>query len=213
MKPRLFLALKRSRRSIGRGFILPFTMLLVTIILLVAGTGSKLLSKQLYFSKLYKQSQVAYYAADDAISCALAIDDAFLNINGLGIFPGGEGGDPDDYIEGVIDDVNDVRISNGLPPIARNDVECGQVQIFNESESDFEVSLVDYEHNGPSGLEIGKTSTFAMSMPIGDGTFRCAKVTVNKTPTFRQIIAQGYAACSSSAGTVERAVVNTTVTE
>lgn len=199
--------------TIKRGFILPFTMLLVAIILLVVGTGSKILSKQLYFSKVYRQSQTAYYAADDAVSCAIAIDDAFIGLDGYGIFPGGTSDDPDEYIEAVITNVNDQRLLDGLSTITRDDVECAQVPVLDVSESDFTVSLTDYEYNGPSGLETGKTSTFNMSMPIGDGTFRCAKVTVNKTPSFRQIIAQGYAQCDSALGSVERAVVNTTVTE
>lgn len=199
--------------SLRRGFILPFTMLLVAIILLVVGTGSKILSKQLYFSKVYRQSQTAYYAADDAVSCAIAVDDAFIGLDGYGIFPGGTAADPDEYIESVITNVNDQRLLDGLSTITRDDVACAQVPVLDVSESDFAVSVTDYEYNGPSGLETGKTSTFNMSMPIGDGTFRCAKVTVNKTPSFRQIIAQGYALCDSAVGAVERAVVNTTVTE
>lgn len=196
-----------------RGFILPFTMLLVAIILLVVGTGSKILSKQLYFSKVYRQSQTAYYAADDAMGCAIAIDDSFIGVDGYGIFPGGTADDPDDYMEAVITNMNDQRLLDGLDTISRDDIECAQVPVLDVSESDFAVSPTDYEYNGPSGLETGKTSSFNMSMPIGDGTFRCAKVTINKTPTFRQIIAQGYAQCDSAVGSVERAVVNTTVTE
>jgi hypothetical protein len=54
-----------------------------------------------------------------------------------------------------------------------------------------------------------------MDLGLAPGTttghlYRCAKVTVNKTPSFRQIISQGYAQCDNPNGTVERAVVNTT---
>ncbi len=196
-----------------KGFILPFTMLIVAIILLVVGTGSNVLSKQLYFSRIYKQSQIAYYAADDAMSCALAIDDTYIGQDGYGIFPGGTTDVPDTYIENIIDHFNDQRLDGGLSTISRNDIKCAQVAIFNSSESGFSVAADDYEYSGPSGIEIGKTSKFSMRMPLGDGSFRCADVTVNKTPTFRQIIAQGYAACNSSFGSVERAVINTTITE
>lgn len=213
MKKTPFYFLNKVASSIRKGFILPFTMLLVAIILLVVGTGSKILSKQLYFSKVYRQSQTAYYSADDAVSCAIVIDDAFVGVDGYGIFPGGTNADPDEYIESVITNINDQRLLDGLDTIERNDIACAQVHVLRVSESDFEVSPTDYEYNGPSGPETGKTSTFHMSMPIGDGTFRCAKVTVNKTPSFRQVIAQGYASCDSFTGAVERAVVNTTVTE
>ncbi len=199
--------------SLRRGFILPFTMLLVAIILLVVGTGSKILSKQLYFSKVSRQSQTAYYAADDAVSCTIAVDDAFIGLDGYGIFPGGTAeDDPDIYIESVVANINNQRLLNGLSAITREEIACAQVPVLDPLESDFTVTS-GYEYNGPSGLETGKTSTFNMSMPIGDGTFRCAKVTVNRTPSFRQVIAQGYASCDSSRGAVERAVVNTTITE
>ena len=41
--------------------------------------------------------------------------------------------------------------------------------------------------------------------------YRCAKVTINKTQSFRQVIAQGYSSCNGTGNTVERAVINTTV--
>lgn len=196
-----------------KGFILPFTMLLVAIILLVVGTGSTVLSKQLFFSKIYRQSQTAYYAADDALGCAIAIDDGFIGEEGYGIFPGGTADDPTTYINDVIDHVNTARLNAGLLTISKEEIECSQVAILDPAVSEFEVALEDYEHNGTFGIETGKTSTFSMRMPLGDGTFRCADVTVNKTPTFRQVIAQGYAVCNSPLGTVERAVVNSTIIE
>jgi len=49
-------------------------------------------------------------------------------------------------------------------------------------------------------------------MNLGDNTERCAKVTVNKTPNYRQIISQGYASCPGTRGStpIERAVVSET---
>ena len=61
-------------------------------------------------------------------------------------------------------------------------------------------------------IELGRTSTTTMRMDLGGGAFRCAKLTINKTASFRQIIAQGYAKCDDPNGSVERAVVNTTIT-
>ncbi len=196
-----------------KGFILPFTMLLVTIILLVVGTGANVLSKQLYFSKIYRQSQTAYYAADDAISCAVSMDDAYIGLEGYGIFPGGTADDPVEYMDNVMTHVNEQRLLDGLATISLDDIQCAQVAIFDTADSDFNVGVSDYEYTGPSGLELGKTSAYTMRMPLGDGTFRCADVTVNKTASFRQIIAQGYASCETSINTVERAVVSTTITE
>lgn len=194
-----------------KGFILPFTMLIVTLILLVVMTGSTTLTKQLFFSKMYRQSQTAYYIADDAVSCAVTIDDTYTNGDGYGIFPGATTDDPLAYIADVLNQVNVRRLTDGLTTILLEEIKCAQVAIFDTAQTDFEVSTTDYEYDGPSGLEIGKTSTFDMKMPDGDGTFRCAKVTVNKTQTFRQVIGQGYSSCGGGLDNVERAVVNTTI--
>jgi hypothetical protein len=57
----------------------------------------------------------------------------------------------------------------------------------------------------------GRTTTFNLRMDLGDGTERCAEVTVNKTPTFRQIISRGFNTCNFGANNfIERAVINTT---
>ena len=196
-----------------KGFILPFTMLISAIVLFITTGAMTLLSKQLYFSKLYKQSQVAYYAADDAVTCAIDIDDTYQGSDGKGIFPNSTSTDPSTYMEGVLAYVNVNRQLANLPTIdSLNDITCAQSKLFDPSASDFSVSSTTYEHVTQTyGTEEGKTSSYSMKMDLGDGTYRCAKVTVNKTPTFRQIIAQGYAQCDNPNGTVERAVVNTTV--
>jgi hypothetical protein len=50
-----------------------------------------------------------------------------------------------------------------------------------------------------------------MRMDLGDGTARCANVTVNKTATYRQIISRGYNTCDAgSSRFIERAVINVT---
>lgn len=202
---------KLYRNLPRKGFILPFTMLIVTLVLFVFMTGSNSLAKQLFFSKMYRQSQTAYYIADDAVSCTLSIDDTFQNDDGYGIFPGVTSDDPAEYMAETIDQINVRRLIAGLTTIFLEDIKCAQVAIFDTAQSGFEVSSTDYEYDGPSGLEVGKTSTFNMRMPDKDGTFRCAKVTVNRTQFFRQIIGQGYSACGGGLDSVERAVVNTTV--
>lgn len=197
-----------------RGFILPFTMLITTIVLFITTGAMTLLSKQLYFSKIYKQSQTAYYAADDAISCAIVVDDTYLSGDGLGIFPSSTTTDPMTYIDDVLTYTNARRTSNGLPTITLNEIKCAQSAIFDASVSNFTVSPTNYLYASQNnGIEEGKTSIYNMRMDLGAGDIRCAKVTINKTQSFRQIIAQGYAQCNSQVGGVERAVVNTTIVE
>ncbi len=212
-----------AKKMSSSGFILPFTMLISVLVLLVMGSIMTLLSKQLYFSRIYKQSQSAYYAADDAIACAIEIDDTYVGSDGLGIFPSDPDDDPLEYIDNVLVYVNLKRTDALQTAIGSlNDIKCAQSSIFDPTValSNFEVSSTDYVYSSPSGPEEGKTSTYTMRMPLGDGSYRCARVTVNKTQSFRQIIAQGYAktvdgssSCTLQTGSVERAVVNTTLTE
>jgi hypothetical protein len=198
-----------KRISNVKGFILPFTMLIATLVLIVMLTGANILTKQLFFSKMYRQSQAAYYAADDAISCALLIDETYNQI-----FPGfnGETDDRETYMQGVLDYTNTVRNEQGLEEVpSLDDITCARVPVFNEAVSGFEILETPYAYTINGTTTLGITSTFTMKIPLSNGSSRCAKVTVNKTPNFRQIIAQGYAACGSSADSVERAVVNTTI--
>lgn len=209
-----------------RGFVLPFTMLISVLVLFITTGALALLSKQQYFSTLYKQTQAAYYAADDAISCALIIDDSYVAADGLGIFPSSVG--TPTYVEDVLTYMSS---KPGAPVITKADIRCGQSQIFTAGGSPvfnplFTVASTPYQYHfinpGPPSfpdVELGQTSTYNMQMDIGldptdlTGTmhlYRCAKVTVNKTVSFRQIVAQGYSTCGGSKS-VERAVVNTTI--
>jgi hypothetical protein len=203
------------KNNYRKGFILPFTMLISTLVLLVVGSVLTLLSKQLYFSKIYKQSQAAYYAADDAIACAIEIDDGYQGSDGLGIFPSSTTTDAYVYINDTLAYVNARRLANvpPLPIVTLNDIKCAQSAIFNPTVSSFATATEFYQRSTVSGSEGGVVSVYNMRMPLGGGAFRCAKVTINKTPSFRQIVAQGYAKCDDPNGSVERAVVNTTVSE
>ncbi len=214
-----------------KGFILPFTMLISVLVLFISTGALALLSKQQYFSKVYKQTQAAYYAADDAISCALSLDDTYVSNDGLGIFPSSSttpSGEPDPeaplaYIDSVITHID--------PSLSRGDVTCGQSPIFASGGSpsfnpEFEIINYDYAYHFINPVttlpdrEYGVSSQFNMRMDLGvdpnnamQHLYRCAKVTVNKTPSFRQVIAQGYSSCDGTGNAVERAVVNTTIIE
>ncbi len=222
-------------RSVAlRGFVLPFTMLITVLVLFISTGALALLSKQQYFSKLYKETQAAYYAADDAVACTTVIDDSYVSSDGLGIFPS----TPTDqngaiaYIDSVLAYMNDPnRRDVSATPLTKENVTCGQSQIFAAGgdpvyNPNFTVSPTPYIYNfyNPQLLapdtEQGVSVSYNMKMDLGldplDITrrlYRCAKVTVNKTPSFRQIVAQGYSNCNGTGNSVERAVVNTTIIE
>lgn len=204
--------IKRS----SRGFILPFTMLICAIVLAISTGISTILAKEVYFSRLSRQSQIAYFAADNGMTCVINVDDAYLDANGIGIFPYQDPvlTDPTSYMVGVLSDANNVRAINGLAPIASlDDIKCATSDIFDALVTQFTVTPYSRVNTSsfPPVTERGATTRFSMKMDQGDGTQKCADIEVNKTITYRQIISKGYASCFSSiSNPVERAIINTT---
>lgn len=196
----------------ARGFVLPFTLFICGIMLLISLGISTVLTKQIYFSTIARESQAAYYAADNALACTLSIDETYVDSTAEGIFPSVRGRLPDQLTDMAarLATINSERVLTGYPSLATslNAIHCGQSVIFDvdSTTSDFKV-FETYTH----GPEDGVTSTFNMKMAIGASEFRCAKVTVNKTATYKQIIAQGYSRCDRPDGSVERAVVYSTM--
>lgn len=207
-------------RKKQKGFVLVYTLFVCAVMLLITSTISVSLIKQIYFSRVSRQSQTAYFAADSAIMCTIDIDDTYVDQNGFGIFPHDSTLDQVQSREAMVDTldhVNEVRAARSLETVASlDDIVCAQSRIFVQGGiTDFTVEPTVFTRTIATapGYEEGRTSTFTMKMDTGDGNYRCARVTVNKTETYRQIIAQGYATCDLSTGAVERAVVNVTVNE
>lgn len=193
-----------------RGFILPLTLLVCSIILTVATGISIILTKELYFSKVSRDSQLAYYSADTAMMCALMVDGTYIDpLTGLGIFPYGAATDPTSEMNAVLDKVNIQRQNNNLQNLYLSDIKCATSAIFDPAISGFD-SVAFSRTNSAGIVESGKTSTFNMRMDLGDGTSRCATVLISKTDKYRQIIARGFAGCDGQAHNIERAIVNTT---
>ena len=203
---------KNKKRGV-KGFVLPFTLLICSVILSVATSISVILVKELYFSKISRESQVAYYAADNGLMCAVDIDDTYINPEtGLGIFVSSPTGTPS--ASDVLAIVNAERASRGLTAMnlyGSDGIKCASSEIFSPTENSFNDNQVFNRINSRGISESGRTSTFMMHMDLGDGIERCAQVTVNKTPNYRQIISQGYATCPGGfVAPIERAVVNET---
>ncbi len=197
---------KKIQSMRTKGFVLPLTLIICVIILTISTGISIILAKELYFSKLSRLSQVAYYAADSGLMCATMIDDKYVDPEtGLGIF------EYDNLVsrQAVLDKVNISRVANGLSAIALNDIKCATSAVFDDSVSSFAVTpFVRLDSGG--NPDTGQTSTFDMRMDLGEEEYRCATVTVNKTSKYRQIISRGFASCNSVfAYPIERAIVST----
>lgn len=198
--------LHKLKARTRQGFVLPLTLVVCVIILTISTGISVILAKELYFSKLSRLSQVAYYAADSALMCATMIDDQYIDPDtGMGIF---------EYNNLVTTDaalvrVNQQRAARGLEPVTLSSIKCATSEIFNPSTASY--TVVPFNRVDSAGNpEVGRSTTFSMTMNLGTGENRCAQVIVNKTVTYRQIIARGFAACASgSMYPIERAIVST----
>lgn len=193
----------------NKAFILPLTLLITTIILAVATGITTILLKQMLFSRLSRESHTAYYSADTGLSCAVYIDDAYINqSNGIGIFEYDPADTSGTWSQLTLDSVNGARVARVIPVVPTlNNIICATTPVFNVASS----SMATSTYLSSVGLPIGVTTIFNLTMDLGDGTTRCAEVTVNKTATFRQIISRGFNTCNKgSSNFIERAVVNTT---
>ncbi len=193
-----------------KGFILPLTLVILAITLAVSTGISTILIKELFFSRVSRDSGLAYYTADEGLSCAIYIDDTYVDpATGLGIFQYNDPVTPDV----VLTAVNANRTSRGLTPIpAVTNIKCATSLVFDPAAGTSNYVVTAYSRQKADlSTENGKTTNFTMIMDLADGTTRCAKLTINKTATFRQIISRGYTTCDTqSPKFIERAVINTT---
>jgi len=190
-----------------RGFVLPLTLIVCVIILTIATGISVILAKELYFSKLSRLSQIAYYAADNGLMCATMVDDQYVDSEtGLGIFQYANA----PTSQSVLDGINTRRVAQGLPTISLNSIKCATSDIFNTSITGYTVTAFS-RFDSEGNVDNGRATTFNMRMDMGNSEYRCATIVVNKTPSYRQIISRGFASCNSAvyAYPIERAIVST----
>ena len=194
--------------KMNKGFILPFAILISTLILSISLGVSTILVKEIFFSNLNRESSISYYAADAALECATSIDDNFIGEFGYGAFQ------YDDLYDATttLTYVGTSRFSSSTF-FSSTTVYCATVPIFDSNISHLSVADCDNDLfcDDNMGGYHGKNSTFDMRMDLGNGEYRCANVTVTKTPNGkRRIISRGYNTCNPGNTTlIERAIINT----
>lgn len=200
-----FLILNSSYR---RGFILPFSMMLTYIILIISTGISTILVKEMFFSSIGRESQIAYYSADAGLDCALYLDGLFVDLDtGIGIFPYND--DTSAWETSFV-----TKYSNFISNLT--DIKCANAEIFDPRQDYSNYSAVSTDNLNPLN---GVTSTFVLRMNNGSENFDratapCAEVSVEKKLAadgvlFRRIISRGYNTCNkNSSRFVERAIVN-----
>lgn len=68
---------KIKEQKYNNGYILAFTLIVVSILLLVSMSVSRIMVKEIFFSRLIELSKGAYFAADSGIECAKYLDSNF----------------------------------------------------------------------------------------------------------------------------------------
>lgn len=70
----------KTNKKRDSGFILAFTLIIVSILLLVSLSVSRIIVKEMFFSKLVELSKTTYFTADSGIECARYLDSNFKDL-------------------------------------------------------------------------------------------------------------------------------------
>ena len=111
-----------------KGFVLPFTLFICGIMILISLSISTLLTKQMYFSQLARDSQMAYYAADNAVACTLSVDETYTDENGMGIFSSDLASSTLEYMNDILASSTERRsmLSQSLLASTTDQIQCAQ---------------------------------------------------------------------------------------
>lgn len=204
-----------KRGSVRSGFILPLTMLLMTLILLVSTGITNVILRQAKYARTIKNSVIAYNAADMAVACTAFVENTFVNTSSTyGIFPVDRASFPvetanQQEIDETINEINADRLGRTVPLLTdSNEIKCGGQRIFNPTDTQIAYTAFLFTKSDLS-TEDGKTSTFNLKLPLSNGEFRCAKVIFSKSPSYNRIVASGYSTCDASAKSrLERTIIS-----
>ncbi len=195
-------------RSDKKAFIMPLTLTLAALILTVAGGITMIIGKELFFSRLTRESATAYYTADTALECATVVDESYNGTDGNGLFQY----DLLNEATSTLNYVNTIRQAQGIRTLLLTDILCASVPILDSDRSSFTTTTTDSTGSALQDPYGNQTvmSSFTMMMDTGEGTVACAKVTVEKSLSWRQIIARGFNSCNfGTKNLLERAVIST----
>ncbi|MEN9338575.1 MAG: hypothetical protein RI945_300 [Candidatus Parcubacteria bacterium] len=76
--------MQNKKDNLKGGYILIFTLIIVATLLLVSMSISRIIAKEVFFSKLIDYNKAAYFAADSGVECAQYLDSIFQD-RSLGI--------------------------------------------------------------------------------------------------------------------------------
>ncbi len=215
---------KKIKNKFEEGYILAFALIVVAILLTVSLSISRIITKEIYFSRLIENGKGAYFAADAGLECAQYLDSVFkddsigvsLILNATTSSNGGQ--DFKDHATNYVffatsTVVSNTEISNISNIFCSSD--GGDNKIFNEYESSTD-SVKENLFNSDSfssfniqGDANQATTTFGIIIKqkdsSGNDINRCAliefaKTKSNSTTTTASfgIASTGYSSCNAN---------------
>lgn len=182
----MFLKFKKNNKSHKDGFTILVAVVTASILLIIAMSIGGIALKEQVLSASGKESQVAFFAADTAMECALYWDQK------VGVFA------PD---------------QNGNPPSTPPSVGCNNNSLVPATASSFSVGDTQYsysfvEENIPVGN--GSRTTCAqvtVTKYVNDSSFDGNGVARDPTRVYTTIAAYGYNTCNASLNRLERGII------
>jgi hypothetical protein len=212
----------RINKKRDGGYILAFTLVIISILLLVSLSVSRIIAKEMFFSKLIELSKATYFAADSGIECAKYLDSNFRDLT-LGvslILNSTSTGDGNaDFIinssQNIFFASSTVITSTGMT--SPTDIYCNNNDgTYNQIFNTYALTPQAVEDNLKNKLssfniigdDTNATTTFGLILKstdpnTGDNNVRCALVVFSKqrtsvatdTTAYFEIISTGYSSC------------------
>lgn len=214
-----FFRINKKRDS---GYILPFTLVIISILLLVSLSVSRIIAKEMFFSKLVELSKATYFTADSGIECAKYLDSNFtelttgdsLILNSTSTSDGNA-----DFIANSSQNIffasSTVITSTGMT--SPSEIYCNNNDgTYNQIFGAYALTPQAVETNLKNQLssfnvvgdDLNATTTFGLILKstdpnTGDNNTRCALVVFSKqrtsvatnTTAYFEIISTGYSSC------------------
>jgi hypothetical protein len=217
------------------GYILAFTLVIISILLLVSLSVSRIIAKEMFFSRLVELSKETYFVAGSGIECAKYLDSNFKDLSlGISIILNATstGDGNNDFItnssQNIFFSTSTVITNTGIS--APSDIYCNSDGTYNKIFGAYALTPQAVEDNLEDELSsfnvigdgINATTTFGLILKstdpnTGDNNVRCALVVFSKertsvatdTTAYFEIVSTGYSSCDPG----NRARVSRTIFE
>jgi len=160
------------------GYILAFTLVIVSILLLVSLSVSRIIAKEIFFSKLIELSKATYFAADSGIECAKYLDSNFKDLTlGTSLILNSTSTD-NGYYDFIVNSNQNIFFASSTS-LANTGITSPSGIYCNSDDSTYNQIFANYALT-PQAVETNLSNQLSSFNVVGDGT--------NATTTFGLIL-------------------------